>query len=132
MLLDRCLGAVSERVLQVTTNTRMGNETLDTNKYPSISKITKYLRQTVSSNISRFHAITGCDTTSYFFRMGKIADLKKILKQSDSISFISELGKQTTVDDMTIERCMRFIQIVLYAGKNDDANADTRIRLYKK
>ena len=98
----------------------------------ALVKSQSILGQTVSSNISRFHAITGCDTTSYFFRMGKIAHLKKILKQSDSISLISELGKQTTVDDMTIERCTRFIQIVLYAGKNDDANADTRIRLYKK
>ena len=81
----------------------------DTNKYASISKIIKYLGPTVSSNISRFHAITGCDTTSYFFRVGKFAPFKKILKQSDSISSISELGKQTIVDDMTIERCMRFI-----------------------
>ena len=104
----------------------------DTNKYTSISKITKYLGPTVSNNISRFHAITGCDTTSYFFRVGKIAPFKKILKQSDLISLISELGKQTTVDDMTIERCMRFIQIVLYAGKKDEGYVDTRIRLYKK
>ena len=62
----------------------------DANKYASISKIIKYLGPTVSNNISRFHAITGCDTTSYFFRVRKIVPFKKILKQSDSISLISE------------------------------------------
>ena len=59
------------------------------------------------SNISRLHG-----AIQRTFRVGKIAPFKKILKQSDSISLISELGKQTT-----IERYMRFIQIVLYVGK---------------
>ena len=102
----------------------------DANKHASISKIIKYLRQTVFNNIPRCHAITGCNTTSYFFRVRKLRLSRKYW--SSRIQFHWYQSKQTTVDDTTIESCMRFIQIVLYAGKKDEAYVDTSIRLYKK
>ena len=39
----------------------------------------------------QFHAITGCDTTSYFFRVAKKTPFKKAV-ECEKLHFLSELG----------------------------------------
>ena len=52
----------------------------DTNSYANIGTSCKYLGNTVSRNILQYHAITGCDTTSFFYRIGKLAHSKRSLE----------------------------------------------------
>ena len=54
----------------------------DTNNYANIGLICKYLGNTVGRNILRYHAITGCDTTWFFYRIGKISSFKEVPKKS--------------------------------------------------
>ena len=54
----------------------------DTNNYANIGLICKYLGNTVGRNILQYHAITGCDTTWFFYRIGKISSFKEVPKKS--------------------------------------------------
>ena len=51
----------------------------ETNKYANIRDICKTLGN-VASSLVNFHIISGCDTTSYFFRQGKKIHSKNRLK----------------------------------------------------
>ena len=48
-------------------------------KYADTEKVVEYLGNYVAKHLLQFHAITGCDTTSYFYRVGKISVFKKVL-----------------------------------------------------
>ena len=78
-------------------------------------------------------AITGCDTTSYFYGIGKISPLKKVIKEFESLNLISALGETMLRGDADdVEDCMKFIQTTLHAGCEEETYVETRIRLYKK
>ena len=49
-------------------------------KYANICKICDYLRKNVCESILAFHAKIGTNTTSYFFRVGKLKTFN--IKQS--------------------------------------------------
>ena len=86
----------------------------DTNSYANIGTECKYLGNTVSRNILQYHVITGCDTTSFFYRIGKISPFKEVLKKSSCLGLIECLGKNKSLSNTDIENCMTFIQTVLY------------------
>ena len=52
----------------------------DTSSFANIGTVCKYLGNTVSRNILQYHAITGCDTNSFFTELGKLAHSKRTLK----------------------------------------------------
>ena len=52
----------------------------DTDSYANIGTVCKCLGNTVSRNILQYHAITGCDTTSLFTELQKLAHSKRSLK----------------------------------------------------
>ena len=66
--------------------------TLNRNKFGDISKICTYLGKRLFLNLLKIHALTGCDTTPYFYRVEKIKDFKKLLGQQDLCFLLSELG----------------------------------------
>ena len=83
---------------------------------------------TVSRNILQYHAITGCDTTSFFHRIRKISPFKEVLKKSSCLSFIECLGKNKFLSNTDIEKCMAFTQTVLSVG-NNQAYVETKINM---
>ena len=85
--------------------------------------ICKYLPQ--------LHAITGCDTTSYFYRAGTINPLKRVLKSSDCLQLLAGLGKELFDDEFQLD-AMKFIKTILYCGTDEEDYVSTRVRLYKK
>ena len=103
----------------------------DSSKFGNIGTIAGFLGREICSNIIKLHAITGCDTTSYFYRVGKISPLKKVIKESESLNLISALGETMLLGDADVEDCMKFIQTTLYAGCEEATYVETRIRLYK-
>ena len=89
------------------------------------------MRREICSNI-KLHAITGCDTTSYFYRVGKISPLKKVIKESELLNLISALGETMLLGEADVEDYMKFIQTTLYTGCEEATYVETRIRLYKE
>ena len=102
----------------------------DTNSYANIGTVCKYLGNTVSRNILQYHAITGCDTTSFFYRIEKISPFKEILKKPSYLGLIECLGINKFLSNTDIDNCMTFIQTVLYSGNINEAYIETRINIY--
>ena len=100
-------------------------------KFADIRKITKALGNDLSHCLPKLHTLTGCDTTSYFYRVGKISVLKKVMKNPELLSMISNLGCKDTMSIDDIAECRKFIQTVMYNGKSTEDYLQTRIRLYK-
>lgn len=105
---------------------------IDHEKYIDIAKIRDHIGDEICKILPQFHAITGCDTTSYMFNVGKIKALKQIMKNPELIHLISEIGNENGVSQENLENARTFVQMVMYSGKYDESYVDTRVRLYKK
>ena len=105
---------------------------IDYDKYINIEKIVKTLGLNVAMNIPKIHAITGCDSTSFFYGVGKIKVLKKCIDNPDKLQELASLGIEKTITAKTISSVQRFIQFMCYSGKDDEDLVETRVRLYKK
>ena len=79
----------------------------------------------------QLYSITGCDTTSYFYKVGNVSELRRLLKDPSQISLITDLWKDKEMHVDTINKCITFIQTVMYGGHDDEKYVETRIRLYK-
>ena len=71
------------------------------------------------------------DSTSYFFKVGKIKVIKKLLKAKESADLIRNLGLTMEVTGDLYESGKEFIRTMLYAGKPNETYIATRIRLYQ-
>ena len=76
---------------------------LDQTKYADIEKVTDYLGRDIAGAMPQLHSVTGCDTTSYFYKVGKVSVLKKLLKDPSQISLITDLGKDKEMHVDTIK-----------------------------
>ncbi len=76
------------------------------------------------------HALSGCDTTSYFYNVGKVKLLKKVIKSPRYLALLDSLGKEKVVSDSDIEDVQKFVQTVMYSGKDKESYVETRVRLY--
>ena len=81
-------------------------------KYADIAKICEYLGTDLCRNLPAAHSIIDCDTTSYFYNVGKVKVLKKLLKNNQS-NFLSSLGRDGILTVPTLDYI------------------ETRIRIYK-
>ena len=103
----------------------------DNDKYVDIGKVFVYLGINMTENLLKFHSLTGCDSTSYFYRVGKIKLWKKLLKNPEKIHLIDSLGLTKDLSINDVENCQKFIQTVMYNGKEQEGYIETRVRLYK-
>lgn len=103
----------------------------DNEKYARISKIVDFFGRDICLSLPAFHAITGSDTTSYFFRAGKVRVFKKLIGNPAKCALLTPLGKNKELSDQEIEYAKKFIQTVVYSGKDDEDYLATRIRLYQ-
>lgn len=103
----------------------------DYDKFADIGKIVGYLGKTVSLAILNIHALTCYDTTSYFYKVGKIKVLKKVLQNEMFCLLLSNLRIEKVLSDRTIENIKEFIKTVLYSGMGNGTYIEMRIRLHK-
>ena len=89
-----------------------------------------FLGKTICHNIIQFHVLTGCDSTSYFYGVGKIKLFQKIMKNTNILQLISNLGHKVSADDNAIKNCAIFIQTVLYNGISKETYMKAKIQLY--
>ena len=104
----------------------------DHNKYADISEICKFLGPKICGVLPAVHALTGCDTTSYFFKVGKVKVLKKLMKAERKADLLTDLGRDDDVSSLVLERAKQFVRTVLYTGKEKETYIETRIRLYQE
>ena len=100
----------------------------ESSSYTSIRHIQNKLGMTICTLLPQLHGLTGCDATSFFFKVGKVSPFNKVLKNIENFQLISALG----VNTIYVEDCKRFIQIVMYAGDNKETYVDTHIQLFKQ
>ena len=104
---------------------------IDHQKYVDIGKACSYLGEKVSLRLPQFHAITGCDTTSFFFGVGKVKVLKKLIKDSSKYALLDSIGKTSSLTENAYAETLKFMQSVLYSAKEEETLVQTRIRLYQ-
>jgi hypothetical protein len=98
--------------------------------YADISIICNYFGEFICQNILLFHAITGCDCTSYMYRIGKIRAFQKLLKNVNLCALLSSLNNEDPLTEEDIDEIKIFVQTVLYSGRKSEPYIETRARLY--
>jgi len=88
------------------------------NKFASISRICSFLGPVLCKNILAFHGLSGCDTTSYFYRIGKVRIMKKLLESPvNACLFLQELGKDEYPSEKTLDNAKELIMLCIMAKK---------------
>ena len=77
-----------------------------------------------------FHSITGCNTTSYPYNVGKVKPFQKMVKGNTS-SQLSAMGR-TETSYQQLEDSLNFVQRVMYPGKEGEGFVETRMHMYKR
>ena len=72
---------------------------IDHDKYVDIEKVVEYLGEAIARMLPAIHALTGCDTTSSFFGTGKVRLIKKLMKQSSSLTLLEGFGHNPGVSN---------------------------------
>ena len=98
-------------------------------KFADVNSIYDNLGDHISKLLIHYHVISGCDTTSYFFRRGKILPFKKAVK-SGSLSLLAGLGEDVNISAEDIAACKEFVRTVMYQGEPEDSYLQTRMNLY--
>ena len=98
--------------------------------YADISVICNHFGDNVCESIHLFHAITGCDTASYMFRVGKKSAFQKLLKNVELCSLLHNLRNIDPLQEQDINDLKVFVQTALYSGKKSESYVETRARLY--
>ena len=78
-------------------------------KYIDIGKIVDYLGEDVYRNLPAIHAVTGCDTTSAMFGVGKVKILKKLKKNTESIRLLEGIGISQLISEDILANAAKFV-----------------------
>lgn len=103
---------------------------IERNRYLDIGDICKAYGEEICDVLPGYHSLTGCDTTSYPYKVGKVKPLKKMITQSKA-NLLSPLG-QRRLSKQDAEEILSFMQTIMYPGKPDEEFVDTRIRMYEQ
>ena len=102
-------------------------------RFVCIGTIVNYFGNSICSRLPHIHAITGCDTTSFFHGVGKVKVLKKMMNaEKDLAPLLDGLGDSLDVSDDVRNNVSKFVQVGCYSGLSNESYIQTRVRLYKK
>ncbi|KAG1684708.1 hypothetical protein GQR58_009314 [Nymphon striatum] len=84
----------------------LGYSADNTRRYAHITTLANHIGPVLCKALPGYHALTGCDYTSSFFRKGKVNPLKKAEKSPLHLEGLSRLGENITFvdDDDLVER----------------------------
>ncbi len=102
----------------------------DHDRYADINAIATFFGKDLSLALPAIHALSGCDTASYFFRVGKLKILKRVFKAQESCSLIKNLGLNGNITEDELDNAKEFIRTIFYGGNSNQTYVETRIRLY--
>ena len=101
---------------------------IDTERFVNIKTIAENLPEDAINCLPAYHSITGCDTTSYPFGVGKVRPWTKALKKK-KIKLLEDLEKENTEG---LDAAETFVKTIMYPGKETDSVVDTRSKMYEK
>lgn len=76
-----------------------GRSSDNTRRYVHITELANHLGTAVCKALPGYHALTGCDYTSPFFRKGKVNPLKKAEKCALHLEGLGRIGENPTFVD---------------------------------
>ena len=89
-----------------------------------------HLGENLAGVLSHLHSLTGCDTTSYFYGVGKVKVIRKCIKEPESLDLLTLLGKDTSFTEDEEIDVSTFVKNICYNGKENETLIETKIRLY--
>ena len=98
----------------------------------NISLIIEHFGLNISEILITIHAITGCDATSYSFKVGKIKVIRHVLKkQQPSLTNIKLTcqNRAYVLNKKNNNDAKEFIRLALYNEEKRENYTETRIRL---
>lgn len=96
-------------------------------RYIAIHDIAKKLGPLICRNLLAIHCLTGCDTTSAFYKIGKRTAFDMLLK---NINILAEIGNLPNLsEEEAIELSTRYVY-TLYKNKNKDINNLNEMRYF--
>ena len=101
---------------------------IDEGIFVDVNDICSNLPEKVRKLLPAHHSITGLDTTSYPFRVRKVKPFKKALKK-DKIGLLQYFQNE---EDKEMKPAKKFVQTIMYPGKDNESIAETRSRMYEK
>ena len=100
--------------------------------YANIRSICDKLGNSVCRFLPHFHSITGRDTTSYFYNVGKRNPFNKVLSHPEHLELLISFGLEQKLPEQGVDDCMGFIQVLLYACNRNETYVEARVRLFRK
>ena len=82
--------------------------------------------------LPKFHALTGCDTTSYFYFRGKTKPWERTLKAPGSLKLIDALGVGENLSDEAFADISEFVRRYVYCGRKGEDLVGTKVRMYEE
>lgn len=99
----------------------------NTKRYISITDLSKKLGRNVCTSLLSMHALTGCDTTSAFYKIGKRTAFDILIKYIEAFKQLSTIT--TVTEEYAFEIASEFI-IKLYKPKKTNIRTLNELRLY--
>lgn len=93
-------------------------------RFLPVHTIASKLGVSACSSLPGFHALTGCDSTSGLFQVGKKKAWKALLKDETTQDLVGNLGTIIPPSDGTIQSCERFICSMYATSKKAGRTAD--------
>ena len=101
---------------------------IDSERFVNIKTIVDNIPVDAINCLPAYHSITGCDTTSYPYGVGKVRPWNKALK-NNKITLLADLEKK---NEEGLESAERFVRTMMYPGKESENVVETRSRMYEK
>ena len=86
-------------------------------RFINVNSIYSELGETLCKALPAYHALTGCDYISLFFKKGKVRPLKLLQKDTDAQIVLSKLSILEEIDENTISTIEGYV-CKIYASKN--------------
>jgi len=88
-------------------------------KLVSIRKVQSTIGTQAVGQLLVLHALTGCDTTSAPFGIGKVTAFKKVTKDSNTVALTNVIGSNTATRDAVADAGSKLL-VMLYGGRSQD------------
>ena len=117
--------AFPTRVFEQKWQMKIGHE-----RFINIESICVNIGTEACAILPAYHSITGCDTTSFPFGIGKLKPWKKMVKLK-CLNLLNNFG--STLASIGFLSCAKeFFRTVMYGGNKGECHVDTRIRMYER
>ena len=95
-----------------------------------IQYVSALLGPDVCSVLPQFHALTGCDITSFKYLKGKVASLKRLISNKlELCTMIKNFGSNSSPCQDVLKNAVEFVKVFIYNGNFNESYLSFRIKL---